>query len=458
MAFGIIKGVANSGSRGFSVAVAAAILLVAAAALAAAPTNRPFLTTLANLGATPEEIRKYSELYAEMPPEGKALYDKNDSTRLKADLEYHRALWGGEAAHPLLKIGAALPAFALKGVDGKMYRAENFKNAQFLVVAFMSNHCPASQMVEGRFKQLVAAYSSRGVAFVAIQPDGAMASAPSELGFTDVEDDFAGMQERARFRHFTFPYLDDGEQQNAVKAFGPKSTPHLFIFDRERKLRYEGRIDNNLRADKATTHEARDAIEALLAGKPVAVEHTPTFGCSIKWNDRAELAAQERQQWQALPVKVATASAAQLTALRKKPPGKTVIINLWATWCGPCKIELPEIVKTYQWYRGREVDLVTISVDDPANRAGVQKFLQTVHAPVTNLQVDTSDLFAVQAAFDPEWQSGVPYTLVLGPEGHMIYREEGQVDILKMRRAILASLNEPGPFAGNADYWNNHSQ
>lgn len=451
MALGIRRLGGSSLSK-YPLALGAALSLFLAPALHA-QSDGPFLTMVSQAGATPEELQKYKSIYDKMSPADKAEADKGDLQKVKGDLQYHRYLWKVEAAHPMLQIGAPLPSFSLKGVDGKTYTPASFKDSKFLVVAFLSNHCPASQMFEGRYKQMVADYARRGVAFVAIQPDGAASSAPSEHGFTDVVDDFAGMQERARFRKFTFPYLDDGEAQKAANAFGPKSTPHVFIFDQDRKLRYEGRIENSLRPEKSTTHEARDALDALLAGKPVAVEHTPTFGCSIKWNDKTQLADKERRDWEARPVKVETVTAAQLTALRKTPPGKILIINLWATWCGPCKLELPAIVETYQWYSGRDVGLVTISVDDPANRAGVQKFLETIHASATNYHVDTSDLFAVQAAFDPDWQSGVPYTIVLGPDGHVIYREEGEVDILKMRRAILASQDQPGPFAGNAEYW-----
>jgi hypothetical protein len=79
---------------------------------------------------------------------------------------------------------------------------------------------------------------------------------------------------RAGYRKFPFPYLYDGDEQAAANKFGPRATPHIFIFDRQRKLRFEGRIDDNLRAARVKTHEARDAIEALLAGRPVPVEHT----------------------------------------------------------------------------------------------------------------------------------------------------------------------------------------
>jgi thiol-disulfide isomerase/thioredoxin len=422
--------------------------------LASGQTAEPsYFAKMRAIGATPEEIAKLERDFGKAPPEQRAQFDGGDPATLKAILDHMRVVWAGETAHPLMKIGSPLPQFALKGIDGKTYTPEMVKDAKVLVIMFTSNHCPASQLYEGREKQLVADYTGKGVAFLAVQPDGPLASAPSEHNFTDVEDDFEGMKERARFRGFTFPYLNDGDQQSLAKALGPRVTPHIFIFDQNRKLRYEGRIDNNLRAERATTHETRDALEALVAGKEPPVTHTPVFGCSTKWNDETAGTERELSQWAALPVTLETTTNAQLTALRKTAPGKTLIINFWATWCGPCKVEMPEIVKTYQWYRSRGVELVTVSVDAPASRPAALTFLQQVHAPARNLQVDNEDLYAVQAAFDPEWQSGVPLTLVLAPDGHVIYRAEGEADILKMRRALLASLDDAGPFAGNTDYW-----
>jgi thiol-disulfide isomerase/thioredoxin len=414
----------------------------------------PYVAKMRSVGATPEEIAKIEQLYASAAPQQRTqFFDGGDPTMLKGILDHLRTVWAGEGAHALMKVGSPLPQFALKGVDGKIYTQETVKDAKVLVIMFMSNHCPASQLYEGREKQLVADYASKGVIFLAVQPDGPLASSPSEHNFTDVEDDFEGMKERARFRGFTYPYLYDGDEQSLAKALGPRATPHIFIFDQNRTLRYEGRIDNNLRAERATTHEARDAIDALLAGKEPAVPHTPVFGCTTKWNDATAGAERERHEWAVLPVTLETTTNAQLTALRKTAPGKTLIINFWATWCGPCKVEMPEIVKTYQWYRSRGVDLVTVSVDAPASRPAALAFLQQVHVPSRNLQVDNEDLYAMQAAFDPEWQSGVPLTLVLAPDGHVIYRAQGEADILKMRRALLASLDDAGPFAGNTDYW-----
>ena len=434
--------------------IAGAMMLCSALA-ATADVNR-FLEDLEANGASADELQRFEALYVEAPDALRARFDSSSKEDLKGFLSYQRTAWANQDRNPLLAIGSALPDFSLTGVDGKTYTPESFSHAKLLVVAFITNHCPASQMYEERLKQLIVDYRKRGVAFVAIQPDAPEAAAPSEHGFTDVEDDFDGMVERARHRQFDFPYLDDGEEQALSAAFGPKVTPHVFVFDEQRVLRYEGRIDNHLRAEKATTHEARDALDALLAGREVEKAHTPVFGCSVKWRDQIQGADKERKDWAALPVEVKPVSLSDLTELRAAPPGKQLtIINMWATWCGPCRVEMPELVKSYQWYRSRGVELVTVALDAPASREQVFSFLQEVHAPSINLQVDTDDFFAVQAAFDSQWQSGVPYTLVLDRFGSVVFRHEGEVNILAMRRAILAHLDEPGIFEGNADYWRN---
>jgi peroxiredoxin len=359
---------------------------------------------------------------------------------------YQRQMDLDQAAHPTLKIGAALPDFSLKGTDGKMHTPKDYKDAQVLVVAFISNHCPASQVYEGRIKKLAADYAARGVRLIAIQPDGPKAAALSELNYTDLDDSYDSMVIHAKYRKFDFPYLYDGDLQDAASKFGPKVTPHIFIFDKDRKLRFEGRIDDALLEAKAKTHEGRDAIDALLAGKAPAVDHTAVFGCSTKWNDKVEGAQRQAKAWLEKPVNVETISLDGLKALRQTAPGKFLMINFWATWCGPCQTEYPELLTTYQWYNNRNFDFVSVSVDAPDQKVAVQRFLD-------NLQVTSDDVFAIQKAFDAAWESGVPYTIVLAPDGKVIYRKEGENDILTLRRAILANLDDKGPFAGNADYW-----
>jgi thiol-disulfide isomerase/thioredoxin len=133
--------------------------------------------------------------------------------------------------------------------------------------------------------------------------------------------------------------------------------------------------------------------------------------------------------------------------------GQVVMINFWATWCGPCQTEYPELLTTYLWYRSRDFEFVSVALNTPDERPSVQKFLDEHHSAVRNLIIDTDDVYAVQAAFDSKWESGVPFTLVLAPDGSEIYRIEGEADILALRRRILGNLPDAGMFAGNTEYW-----
>ena len=153
-------------------------------------------------------------------------------------------------------------------------------------------------MYEKRIKQLVTDYQGRGVAVVVIMGNDAKAEKLSEYGYTDVGDSFADMKARAAYRSLNYPYLYDGATQAVALKYGPTATPHAFIFDQQRILRYEGRIDSNQREELATKHEARDAVDALLAGKPVAVTDTPAVGCSTKWAYKAANVENEIAQFQ----------------------------------------------------------------------------------------------------------------------------------------------------------------
>ncbi len=354
--------------------------------------------------------------------------------------------------HPILAIGSAAPDFALPGIDGKIHKLSDYQASRLLVVMFICDHCPTSQLYEGRIKSLVSDYSGKGVGFVAIQPNDPKAIELSELGYTDVSDSLDEMKIRAAYRHFNFPYLYDGETQAAAQAYGAQATPHVFIFDQERKLRYEGRIDNAQRESLVKVKDARNALDALLADKPVAVAHTPAFGCSTKWKSKIDNQLKEMRKIEAEPVNVEMASADDLKKLRTNPTDKILLINFWATWCGPCLTEMPAIEETFRMFRRRDFDLVTVAANYPDEKAGVQKVLQQQHASSRNLLFASDDTYAMQAAFEPSWEGGVPFTMVIAPGGKVIYQKQGEADILEIRRAILAHL-ENETYVGHPAYW-----
>jgi thiol-disulfide isomerase/thioredoxin len=351
-----------------------------------------------------------------------------------------------------LAVGSPAPDFSLPGIDGKTHKLGDYASAKVLAVVFTCNHCPTAQLYEARLIQLVNDYRPKGVAFVAISPNDPEAVRLDEMGYTDVGDTLDDMKIRAAYRNFNFPYLYDGETQSVSVAYGPKATPHVFIFDAERKLRFEGRIDSNQRESLVKTRDTRDALDALLAGKPVAVPHTGVFGCSTKWKSKAAGRAGEMKKIEAEPVKVDAADATALQALRRNTTGKVLLVNFWATWCGPCLTEFPDLQTTFRMYRRRDFDFVTVAANLPDERPGVLKVLEKYHATTRNVQFASEDIDAMQKAFDAKWEAGVPFTMLIAPDGKVLYQHQGEVDILALRRVILANLPD-SDYLGHRAWW-----
>ncbi len=372
--------------------------------------------------------------------------------RLIAVLFVALAAFAADETHPTLAIGSPAPDFSLPGIDGKTHTLADYAAAKVLVVVFTCNHCPTAQLYEGRVKKLASDYGGKGVTLVAIEPNDPDAVQLSELGYTDVSDSFEDMKIRAAYRAFNFPYLYDGATQATARAYGPKATPHIFIFDKDRKLRYEGRIDNSQRESLVKTQDARAAIDAMLAGKPVAVPHTGVFGCSTKWKAKQAQRLAELKRIEAEPVRVEMAGAAELKKLRANPTGKVLLVNFWATWCGPCVSEFPGLQTTWRMYRGRDFELVTVATNLPDEKPGVIKALERQHASSRNLQFASDDTYAMQAAFDRKWEAGVPFTMLIAPDGKVLFEKQGEVDILELRRVILANLPDPD-YLGHRAYW-----
>ncbi len=343
-----------------------------------------------------------------------------------------------------LEIGDAAPDFKLPSVDGRDYQLKSFADAKLLLVVFTCNHCPTAQAYDSRIMQLQADYKDKGVALVAISPNDDKAVRLDELGYTDLGDSFDDMKARAKDRGFTFPYLYDGDTQKASLAYGVVATPQVFLFDAERKLRYVGRIDDS-DVKSVTSHDARNALDALLAGKPVPVEKTRTFGCSTKWSEKRADAVASLAKWDQEPVELQPLDETGLAKLVKNDTvnndtGKLLVVNVWASWCGPCVAELPEFVTMNRMYRRRNFQMVTISLDEPEQKADALKVLKEKKVAATNYISTVSNRDRFADLLDKEWSGPVPYTLLIAPGGKVIYRHQGEIDPLAVRRQIVEVL------------------
>lgn len=342
-----------------------------------------------------------------------------------------------------LPIGAAAPDFDLPGIDGRNYSLKDFEQYEVLFIVFWANHCPTAQAYEDRLIEMVNTYRPKGVGFVAISPNSPDAVSLSELGYSDLGDDFDDMVIRASDKGYNFPYLYDGDDHKYSIPYGPAATPHVFIFDRERKLRYRGRFDDTENPySKPKSSDARYAIEALLAGREVAVKETRSFGCSIKWKWNDKWARSLEKKWAEMPVSVEMISLEGIKDLIANNSENLRLINVWATWCGPCIVEFPDLVKIDRMYRGRDFEFISLSADNPARNESVLKFLQNHEAANSNYHYNGTDKYALIEAVDQEWQGALPHTLLIAPGGDIIGRYAGVIDPLTVKRDIVGYLGK----------------
>jgi peroxiredoxin len=339
-----------------------------------------------------------------------------------------------------LEIGAAAPDFNLLAVDGRTYRLSDFATAKVLVVVFTANHCPTAQAYEGRIMKLVSDYKGKGVAVVAISPNDPLAVRLDELGYSDLGDSFEEMKLRVTERGFNFPYLYDGQTQAVSLAYGPVSTPHVFIFDQQRRLQYTGAIDNAEDPNKVKVHYGREAIDSLLQASEVATIKTKTFGCSIKWADKRKSVEKALQDWAKEPVDLRPIDPNGIRDLMKNPSKKLRLINVWATWCGPCTIEIPDLVTINRMYRNRAFEMVTISGDVPAKKDDVLAFLKDKQVSCTNFLFASEDKAELFDAVDKAWQGAIPYTVIVKPGGEVLYRHAGPIEPLEVKKVIIGYL------------------
>lgn len=173
-----------------------------------------------------------------------------------------------------LAIGDEAPNFdGLLGVDGRRYSLSSFAGTQVLVIIFSCNGCPTVKAAEDRLIAIQATYAPRGAQLLAIN---------SNNSYLSPADTYPEMVTRASEKRFNFPYLKD-EDRRVARTYGAVCTPHAFVFDHDRRLRYRGRIDDSRDAAKVTSRDLQRALEDTLTLKAVQVPETEPFGCAIVW-------------------------------------------------------------------------------------------------------------------------------------------------------------------------------
>ncbi len=356
-----------------------------------------------------------------------------------------------------LKSGDAAPDFTLIGTDGKMHKLAEYTGGEALVVLFTSNHCPTSHSIERRLQRFYEEYKAKGVKLVAINPNHPDGLSKDELGYGEFGDSYEEMKPYAEKNKWTFDYLYDGDKQAIARAYGCLATPHVFVFDKNLKLRYQGRFDDSRFYDDSTvkSKDCQNAVDAILAGKPVALELTKPMGCSTKWREKKVMHDAKHEAWAKTPVTVELIDKAGIAKLRANTTNKYRVINVWATWCAPCVKEFPDLVEISRKFDMRDFEFISISLDKPEDKAKAEAFLFK-HAAGLSKKVENSlkaehrttnsYLFAgsgddLAAVLDKDMAGPIPHTIVVAPGGEIVYRHTGIIDLAETENAILDKMN-----------------
>jgi len=362
-----------------------------------------------------------------------------------------------------LKIGDPAPAFKLIGIDDKILTLEDFKDHKFLAVVFTSNHCPVSHAAEPRLIRIYQEFKDRGLGVVAINPNHPDGLRPDELGYSKYGDSFPEMKLYAKEMGFPFPFLYDGETQSVAMAYGCLATPHVFLFDEQRKLCYKGWIDDcHFPGEEHVTQpDFRNAVAALVAGQVVPVAVTGPIGCSTKWRMKKSEVLKDDEKWAATPVAIDLIDAAGVAKLRANPTGKYRLINVWATTCGPCVEEFPGLVNVARRMGLRAFEFITLSTDLPEDKAKAEQFLRKFHAGLpdhlkaglakegratNNYLYSEPGMGALIKALDPEWPGPLPHTILVAPGGQIVFRHNGlirEAELLDKVIDVLTPFYQP---------------
>jgi peroxiredoxin len=357
-----------------------------------------------------------------------------------------------------IAVGQKAPDFDLKGVDGKSYSLSSFADKEMLLVIFTCNHCPDARAARGRIKQFYADFKDKGVGLVQIAGNDDKAVRLDELGWSVYGDTEADNAIVAREEGYEFPYLYDGATQSVTAAYGAMATPHAFVLDKDRIVRYTGRLDDMKRKfgkpEKSYIHAA---VEAVLKEDTPEPAVTRAVGCSTKWNEKRSVVAEYDKDWKAQSVTLADLDVAGAKALRQNASGNLRLINFWSTSCVPCVMEFPMLVETYRRYQTRPFDFVSVSLDPVEKKDAVLKFLTEQQASLSkftkpSLEAEKREsnnyIFAdanpdpLAEAIDAEWSGALPYTVLIDAEGKVIFRHEGEIEAVALRKAIMKELDK----------------
>jgi peroxiredoxin len=314
----------------------------------------------------------------------------------------------------LIGIGKAAPDFSLPDAAGKAHSLREYRGKATILV-FTSTQCSITNAYTDRLKSIVSDYSPKGVSLVAVNSNS--------------DEAVDRIRDYNQKNGLSWNVLKD-QGSKVASLYGAERTPEAFIIDGEGVIRYHGRIDDSFEAARVKRNDLREALDELLSGKPVSVAETKAFGCQIK-----------RDQAAAADSRVSLLKPADLSKLKEDAKGKVLVVNFWATWCGPCVAEFPEFVALDEKYRTSGVNIVGISADEVSDlQSKVVPFVRDAKARFPVYVQDVEDPQEMIDRIAKEWSGALPATFVFDRQGTLVYKRLGIIDRDELAGQIQKAL------------------
>ncbi|MCI0338300.1 MAG: redoxin domain-containing protein [Acidobacteria bacterium] len=322
-------------------------------------------------------------------------------------------------------IGQAVPDFTLTDLKGKKHSLKDYRG-KIVALAFIGTQCPISNDYNARMRAISEDYAGKNVVFLGVN--------------SNFNEPLSEVKKHAAKNNLGFTILKDNGNKVA-DAYGAQRTPEMFLVDSEGVLRYHGRIDNSREVRRVNRQDLRVALDELLAGKPVSVTDGKAFGCVIKRVQTAKEFKAGKIQAKNFEPKIGLLKPVDFDKFKNAEKGNVLVINFWATWCGPCVAEFPELVAIDSKYRDKGVKMVAISADEVADiKSKVIPFVKEQKAMFNILVQDTEDPEEMMAVVDKNWQGTLPATFVYDKQGNLAYTRYGVIDRDLLLEAIEKAL------------------
>ena len=330
-----------------------------------------------------------------------------------------------------------LPKFLLPGISDKYYKNNDFNKSGNLGIVFLSNHCPISQKFQDYLVDLKSMIDSTENDFFVVSPNNESAIDPDDLAYSDLGDSFLEMKTRAKHKNYNFPYLYDGKRQELTNALNVKVTPSAFVFNKNRKLTYFGRIGGNNEIKDITELDFYKAL--MRSNLETTLIKTQVYGSKVKVADDIKTTEAKLKRYSKETVKLSVLEKRNLDFIKRIQIGKLKLIYIWANNDKEKRDNLLAISNIHKTYRKRGLAVITVCVESSENANLIRNELERAQLSALNFLVEGQD-FSPLTSFVPNSVKSITPLCVLVNKQKVIHHQGGKVENHILRRKILDFL------------------